>query len=156
MYRHLLLAFILSGVIGLAAAQAPSDSGPVVISQSGLPPMPLKPGVATFHLEEKMDVEPVKGAPFCATVTTEHTQNFADGNRIHSSDNSSLCRDSEGRTRREATLNLLGTAPQPLAPRLITILDPVAGFRYMLDSESKTAHRMVLGATASVAGVKMG
>ena len=129
MYRHLLLLFMLCGVIALAAAQAPSDSGPVVIGQCALPPMPLQPGMATFHLEEKMDAEPVKGAPFCATVTTEHTQNFADGNRIHTSDNSSLCRDSEGRTRREATLNLMGAAAQTDAPKLITIMDPVAGRR---------------------------
>ena len=152
MYRHLLLAFILFGVIGFAAAQAPSDSGPVVISQGGLPPMPLKPGMATFHLEDKMDAEPVKGAPFCATVTTEHTQNFADGNRIHTSDNSSLCRDGEGRTRREATLNLMGAAAQTDAPKLITIVDPVAGFRYTLDSESKIAHKMALGADVKMSG----
>lgn len=150
MYRHLLFAFLLSGVIGFAAAQAPPDSGPVVINQGGLPPVPLKPGMATFHVEEKMDAEPVKGAPFCATVTTEHTQNFADGNRIHTSDNSSLCRDSEGRTRREATLNLMGAAAQTDAPKLITILDPVAGFRYTLDSENKIAHKMALGPEAKI------
>jgi len=49
-----------------------------------------------------------KGSPFCATVTSEHTQMFADGNRIHTTEDSSLCRDKEGRTRREAQLNLLG------------------------------------------------
>ena len=152
MYRYLLLAFMLSGVIGFAAAQGPSDSGPVVINQSGLPPMPLKPGIATFHVEEKMDAEPVKGAPFCAMVTTEHTQNFADGNRIHTSDNSSLCRDSEGRTRREATFNLMGAAAQTDAPKLITIVDPVAGFRYTLDSENKIAHKMALGAELKASG----
>lgn len=97
-----------------------------------------------MHLEESMDVAPVKGAPFCATVTTEHTQTFADGNRIHTAENSNICRDSEGRTRREASLNLLGAGPQASAPKLITILDPVAGVRYMLDSENKVAHKMTL------------
>jgi hypothetical protein len=108
--------------------------------------------MATFHVEEKMDVEPVKGAPFCATVTTEHTQNFADGNRIHTSDNSSLCRDSEGRTRREATLNLMGAAAQTDAPKLITIVDPVAGLRYTLDSENKIAHKTTPGAEVKMSG----
>jgi hypothetical protein len=103
--------------------------------------------MVTMHVED-MDVEPVKGTPFCATLTTEHTQVFADGNRIHTSDNSSLCRDSEGRTRREAGLNLLGAAPQISAPKLITIVDPVAGFRYMLDTESKTAHRMAIASSS--------
>jgi len=38
---------------------------------------------------------------------------------------------------------------------LITIVDPVAGFRYMLDSESKIAHRMAIGSTPNTAGVKV-
>ena len=97
-----------------------------------------------MHLENNMDVAPVKGAPFCAAVTTEHTQSFADGNRIHTAENSNICRDSEGRIRRDASLNLLGAGPQASAPKLITILDPVAGVRYMLDSENKVAHKMTL------------
>jgi hypothetical protein len=97
-----------------------------------------------MHLEDNMDVTPVKGAPFCAAVTTEHTQAFADGNRIHTAENSNICRDSEGRTRHEASLNLLGAGPQVSAHKLITILDPVGGVRYMLDSENKIAHKMTL------------
>lgn len=93
---------------------------------------------------ENIDMTPVKGAPFCAVITTEHTQPFADGNRIHTTDSSSLCRDGEGRTRREAGLNLLGAAAQKPATKLITIVDPVAGFRYVLDANSKTARRMPL------------
>ena len=133
----------------LAMAQTP-PAGPTAISGSAaeLSPLAPKAGMVTMHLED-MDVEPVKGAPFCATVTTEHTQAFADGNRIHTSDNSSLCRDSEGRTRREAGLNLLGAAPQISAPKLITIVDPVAGFRYMLDTESKSAHRMAIASPSN-------
>src|ERR1700740_542033 len=42
------------------------------------------------------------------------------------------------------SLNLLGAGPQAMAPKLITILDPVAGVRYMLDSENKLAHKMTL------------
>jgi len=154
MYRHPLLAFMFScAMASLALAQA-SNSGPVVISNGGfgLSPMPLKPGVATIHLEEKTDAEPVKGAPFCATVITEHTQTFADGNRIHTSDNSSLCRDAEGRTRREAMLNLMGAAAQTDASKMITIADPIAGFRYMLDSENKIAHKMPLRAEVRMPG----
>ena len=91
-----------------------------------------------------MDAQPVKGAPFCATVVTEHTQSLADGNRIHTSDSSVLCRDSEGRTRREAGLNLLGASQPSSAPKLITIVDPVAGVRYLLDTENKVAQKMPL------------
>ena len=118
----------------------------------GLPDPGLMMGGPMFgHLQMKtgMAVEiedsegaPVKGAPFCATVTTEHTQSFADGNRIHTTDNSLLCRDSEGRTRREANLNMLGTVPQKSSAKLVTIVDPVAGVRYLLDGNDKTARKM--------------
>jgi len=93
---------------------------------------------------ESMDAAPIKGAPFCANVATDHTQTLSDGNHIHTSDNSTLCRDSEGRTRREVAVNLLGAAPQTSSPKLITIVDPVAGVRYLLDTENKVAQKMPL------------
>jgi len=145
------LAFIVIAVFtARMAGQMPPDSAPTVISGGapGLPPLAPKAGMVSMQVED-MDAQPVKGAPFCATITTEHTQIFSDGNRIHTSDNSTLCRDGEGRTRREASLNLLGAAPQTSAPKLITIMDPVAGFRYMLDSESKTAHMIAITSSVS-------
>jgi hypothetical protein len=148
---------ILFGALpaSMILAQTPiSGSMTVSAGFSGLPPLGHNTGMVTMRVED-MDVEPAKGAPFCATVTTEHTQAFADGNRIHTSDNSSLCRDSQGRTRREASLNLLGAAAQTSTPKLITIVDPVAGFRYMLDSESKTAHRIPIGSGPNVSAMKM-
>ena len=136
MSRALILIALLAGSRSIAQAHG---SGVVAISTSSSPDA----GLVTAHVENT-DVEPVKGAPFCATVTTEHTQTFADGNRIHTSDNSNVCRDGQGRIRREAGLNLLGTAPQTTLPKLITIVDPVAGFRYTLESESKIAHRFTI------------
>ena len=131
----LIFVFVVTGTLAVVQAQVPvagamTMSGPVA-----------KAGMVTMRVDD-MDVEPVKGAPFCATIATEHTQVFADGNRIHTTDNSTVCRDSEGRTRREASLNLLGAAAQSPAPKLVTIVDPVAGYRYMLDNENKTAHRI--------------
>ena len=120
------------------AAQGPD------VSTFGVAPVPLQIKSAFSMRVDTMDAPPVKGAPFCATVTTEHTQVLADGNHIRTTDSSLLCRDSEGRTRREASLNLLGAAPETSAPKLITIVDPVAGVRYMLDSGNKTAHKMPL------------
>jgi hypothetical protein len=137
-------AFVSIAILALTAivvAQVPQESG--VVAASATMPSP-RAAMLGMHLHDNMDVTPVKGAPFCAAVTTEHTQSFADGNRIHTAENSSICRDSEGRTRREASLNLLGAGPQASAPKLITILDPVAGVRYMLDSENKVAHKMTL------------
>jgi hypothetical protein len=139
-----LIAFV--SIAGLASsptvfAQGPQESGSVSASAT-MPPS--KAAMFGMHLDDNMDVTPIKGAPFCAAVTTEHTQFFADGNRIHTTENSNICRDSQGRTRREASLNLLGVGPQASAPRLITILDPVAGVRYMLDTENKVAHKITL------------
>jgi hypothetical protein len=122
------------------AAQTTESSGPVTamaMHDGG-------PGAIAMHLENHMDVAPVKGTPFCANVTTDHTQSFADGNRIHSTDSSTVCRDSEGRTRREAGLNLLGAGAEKPASKLVTIVDPVAGVRYMLDANDKIAHKMSL------------
>jgi hypothetical protein len=143
-----------------AAAQMP-DVAPVTMAAPMFAAVQPKAGVSVSI--DGMDITPVKGAPFCAVITTEHTQPFADGNRIHTTDSSTLCRDSEGRTRREAGLNLLGAAAQnaaespqsvALKTKLITIVDPVAGFRYMLDSNTKTARKMALPPPPNVAGAK--
>jgi len=107
--------------------------------------MQARAGMVSMRVSD-MDAAPVKGAPFCATIATEHTQPFADGNRIHTTDNSTLCRDSEGRIRREASLNLLGAGPQTPTTKLISIIDPVAGERYLLDSDRKIAHRSAFSA----------
>jgi hypothetical protein len=105
--------------------------------------VPLQARAATIGFQKEiMDAEPIKGIPFCATISTEHTQVFADGNRIHTSDDSTLCRDSQGRMRRDATLTLLGPGAQNPPTKLITIIDPVAGVRYMLDTNAKIARKM--------------
>lgn len=146
-----LTALVSIAILGLAAtmvAQGPPDPVPMV---AGAMQLPDKGAMLGMHLENNMDAAPVKGAPFCATVATDHAQSFADGNRIHTTENSTLCRDGEGRIRRDASLNLLGASPQASAPKLITILDPIAGVRYMLDSENKVAHKMVLPPPGSAA-----
>jgi hypothetical protein len=143
MFRNtLLLLFAATMLASLASAQDPPEE-----PLPGLGPAPMisvfPPKAAAAGVEiETMDETPVKGMPFCATVSTEHTQVFGDGNRIHTTDTSSLCRDSAGRTRREASLNLLGAAPEKTGAKMITIVDPVAGFRYVLDPQAKIARKM--------------
>ena len=144
-----LAIFAATAFAARAIAQAGSESGFMVAGAPPFPAMQAGAGVVSMHVDG-MDAAPVKGAPFCATVMTEHTQSLADGNRIHTTDSSTLCRDSEGRTRREAGLNLLG-APQPTsAPKLITITDPVAGVRYLLDTENKIAQKIPLAPEGGV------
>jgi hypothetical protein len=125
-----------------AVAQGRPDSALIVSDEPGIPALQARAGFSV-HVDG-MDAAPIKGAPFCATVVTEHTQSLADGNRIHTNDTSTLCRDGEGRTRREAGLNLLGATQQTSAPKLITIVDPVVGARYLLDTENKVAQKIPL------------
>ena len=143
---HSKLGFLLLFVVALgigAMAQMSADPALMFGGGPGGPAFQAGPGMVTMRVDS-MDAAPVKGAPFCATVVTEHTQSLADGNRIHTNDSSTLCRDSAGRTRRDAGLNLLGAGQETSAPKLVTIVDPVAGVRYLLDSENKIAQKMPL------------
>jgi hypothetical protein len=139
-----------------AAAQAVPDVPPMVIGgEMGAMAGQAKIGFATAGFEG-MDASPVQGAPFCANLSTEHTQQFADGNRIHTTDTSVLCRDSQGRIRRESDLNFLGAVPQSADRKLITIIDPVAGFRYVLDTKGKTARKMPILRPKNIAIIESG
>lgn len=139
-----LLALAAPAILAAGAhAQMSADTMFWVGNGEPGPAFQTKTATVNFKIDT-MDAAPVKGAPFCATVSTEHTQNLSDGNRIHTTESSLLCRDSEGRTRREAGLNLMGAAPQSSTSKLITIVDPVAGVRYLLDAGDKTAHKMPL------------
>jgi len=138
------IALVLTAALTLALGAAAQTSTDMAAGAAGLPAPPLpRAGMMSLQLADLED-SAVKGVPFCATITTEHTQTFADGNRVHTTDESTLCRDSQGRTRRESGLNLLGAAPQKSGMKLITITDPVAGFRYVLDTDSKQVRKMPL------------
>ena len=90
-----------------------------------------------------IEVTPVKNAPFSAQAVTEFTQTLGDGNRIERRYESSVARDSRGRTRREEEIALIGplAAANAAAPRLVTILDPDSGATYTLDDELRVAYR---------------
>ncbi|MGA7234149.1 MAG: hypothetical protein WBY44_00615, partial [Bryobacteraceae bacterium] len=73
----------------------------------------------------------VKNAPFTGDLITETSQTLGDGNHIHQSTTAHLVRDSEGRTRREQSLNGLGALGAPAAnTEAVFISDPVAGVSY--------------------------
>lgn len=96
----------------------------------------------------------VTGAPYSATVTTEMTQVLGDGNRIDNKTTASLARDSQGRTRREETMGMVGPW-QVNGPKLVFINDPTSQTNYVLDSNKQTA--MVLKhAGLNVTGGPMG
>lgn len=91
----------------------------------------------------------VKGAPYAADAVTERVQALADGNRIVRRDAAQVWRDSEGRTRREQALFIIGPlAASADAPRVVYINDPVAGVSYMLNPTDRTASKVGLRVAA--------
>jgi len=77
---------------------------------------------------------PVKGEPYSATEVNESTQVLADGTRIHNENQVRVFRDGEGRIRRES-------------PEEVSISDPVANVRYILNPKTQTAMEMPMGLT---------
>jgi len=140
-----LMLLVLVLVPVLFAQSSPSTA---TITKVGTPGDMTAKGPMIAMRTEIMDTAPVQGSPFCATVVNEHNQMFADGNKIHTTENSALCRDGQGRTRRESQLNLLGAVPQGDSPKFITIVDPVAKVRYVLDTRAKVARKSSLAAGA--------
>ncbi len=87
----------------------------------------------------------VKGAPYSAQMVNESVQTLADGNRIVHRNESSVARDSEGRTRREQVLHAIGPWTASGEPqKSIFIQDPVAGVNYVLEPGAKTARKMTV------------
>ena len=99
--------------------------------------------------EMSIDGKVVKGAPYSAQAVTEMVQTLADGNRIVRRTNASVYRDSEGRTRREQTLNVVGAySASGDAPQTIFINDPVAQVNYILDAKNHTARKVDLASVS--------
>lgn len=89
----------------------------------------------------------VKNAPFSCEAVSESVQTLADGNRIVRSSTSKLYRNSEGRFRREmATSSGDGHGFSFSFGQGISIFDPVAGQRFLLDSQMRTARVLELRA----------
>lgn len=76
----------------------------------------------------------VKGAPYCATAVHENVQTLADGNRIVRKQQSQLCRDGEGRTRREVQ--------REGGPKVVYLNDPVAKEAWVIYPDQKRVQRL--------------
>ncbi len=81
----------------------------------------------------------VKGAPYCATAVHENVQTLADGNRIVRKQQSQLCRDGEGRTRREVQ--------REGGPKVVYLNDPVAKEAWVIYPDQKRVQRLRTSAT---------
>ena len=142
---------VVSGVAraqsSAAAPPAPPSPPEVMFERGGHPPMALNP-IEFVEFQGGLSDKVVTGAPFSATITTESTQALADGNQIRRTSTGSLARDSQGRTRRDMTMPAFGPwadSGKP-APHVETVNDPVASARYVLDTDNKTARKMVVPA----------
>src|SRR5277367_1087598 len=133
-------------------------AGAVVQAQdaASAPPPPPPPGHGFGHgpggrdeirflgFEAGLGDKTVTGAPFSASFSTETTETLADGNQIKHSSTGTIARDSQGRTRRDMTLPAFGpmAVAGQAAPHVTFVNDPVAGTRYILEADTKTARQM--------------
>ena len=112
--------------------------------------LPVPPGGPGGLIQQRLGVlsvepfesaEPVTGAPYSADIVTDVVQTLADGNRIEHHNTSSVARDSQGRVRREQQLAAIGPIMPQANGRMVTIMNPVEGVHYSLDSVRKVAMR---------------
>lgn len=88
----------------------------------------------TFAGRELEAERVVKGAPYCATAVHESIQPLGDGNRIVRKQQSQLCRDGEGRTRREVQ--------REGGPKVVYLNDPVAKESWVVYPDQKRVQRL--------------
>ena len=127
---------------GASAGQAPGGPGPRGRGpgrgvEGGIPG-----GIGDYGAGEIPLGPIVKGAPFCADGVTSSSQTLGDGTKLSRTVNARICRDSEGRVRREQTilgLGALASSNEPLT--IVTIVDPVAGVQYVLVPSKKEASK---------------
>lgn len=135
-HQKTMLAVLLAGLSATSSAladdgqaTAPRAGGFTIhtgaINASG-------PGPFTIFTEAP---RAIVNAPYSAQMVTEHQQNLADGNQIVDRQTSLSYRDSAGRTRQEG-LDSKGE------PTTVTINDPVAGVRWVLNAREHTGVKL--------------
>jgi hypothetical protein len=133
----------LVGLSAFAAAQSDAPAPP--------PPPPHDMNVAFgggfmtgMGHDEIEEGKLVKGVPMSGEMVVTRDRTLADGNSIHTQNQTTIYRDSEGRVRREIQFELSTPSTGAAKRTMIAIMDPVSGNRYMLNPENKTAHQMPL------------
>ncbi|MEP6714677.1 MAG: hypothetical protein ABJC09_03830 [Terriglobia bacterium] len=85
----------------------------------------------------------VTGAPYSGIEIVQTQETLADGNHIIRKRQTTVYRDSQGRLRSEETITPPASSGKT-SYTAITIIDPVAGTRYMLDSSTMTYYQTPL------------
>ena len=130
----LLKLVYVGGLLALAAATTFAQSSPC--------PQASKYGIASAAAS-------LAGCPFSALIETETTQSLADGTHIQTRFKGVVYRDSAGRIRYETYAPASPHTDFPAAPNMVWILDPVAGYQYLLWPETAIASRHRLGESAT-------
>ena len=146
MATRILLFFAIAGIV--AAQSAGSFS-----MQSSAGGAHSYSGTASFGPAHMMGPA-VSGAPYSGEEVSENVHVLADGTRLtQKMMGRKVWRDSDGRMRTERSLG--GGPNQASMPTIVEITDPVAGFKYTLDTQKKVAHRQAMPAR-SVLGATVG
>lgn len=132
-------------VLGLASVSRAQQVDTQLTLQTGIAMASPVGVIESVPLES---VTSVPNAPFTADAETDFTQVLGDGNRIERRYSSMIARDSQGRTRREEEIAMIGPlAVDGPSPRLVTILDNVTGHSYTLDERQRIAFRNPMAMT---------
>jgi len=106
----------------------------------------LEPGMGEpIELLDVQGMHPgklVTGAPYSATAISETVQTLTDGNQITRRTQTLLFRDSQGRFRKETTVQGVGPLASGQPKTFVVIHDPVAGKAYALDTTNKIAREV--------------
>jgi hypothetical protein len=138
-YRAVFALSALCWLSSIAGAQTSTSAATQTATASG-----IAGGAYSVSVGNMPFGAGVTGAPYFAEQVQEQVQTLSDGTHItQTQPTQKMWRDSAGRTRTEQTLGIgrrLGPGSPP-APVFIQITDPVQGVRYVLDTQSKVAHR---------------
>jgi hypothetical protein len=146
--------FWAAALVASAAAQVPQERNVLIMAAPGAAggaamamgmaqEGPLPHRAAIGFIAGGFGQKTVAGAPYSAEGVTEYTRTLADGTRIKRNTSSLIYRDSQGRTRQDHTMQILGALPASGEPaKTITITDPVDKAVYILDPAAKTATRL--------------
>jgi hypothetical protein len=140
-HRYLTLPVLgLALAASLAAQQGAAGvaAGSAATTTAG----PVTRNMAYVTTNDTLEGKVVTGAPYTATITTTLTQTLADGSHIVQKQESSVARDTAGRTRREESLSNIGPWSTSNPSSIVFIYDPVAQVHYVLEPDGKTAIKM--------------
>jgi hypothetical protein len=139
-FTCLWVLFVMNGVEGVAQTTSVASGTRIADGQVWLSTGGSVSAALVYATGSSLQT--VTGRPYSAEEIVEHVQTMADGtDKRQTFQKATLYRDLEGRTRTETTITLKRGTADPSLSSFVEIIDPVAGYRYMLDPQKETASR---------------